>query len=198
VGGRVLSHTFWRRVAEIESLAAIKIAPFNRYQTLDVVRAVAESGREDIALYTGNDDSIVMDHVTPFRFDVSGRPVERRIVGGLLGHWSVWTVSAVRLLADCHAATATGCVSGDLLARAVEVTDANAAFFDATNAFAGCIAGLLEVLRRQGLVESRHCLDPAEQPGPGQLEQIDRVYRAYPHWNDDEFVRGHLDGWLRC
>lgn len=198
VGGRVLSHAFWRRVTEIESLVAIKIAPFNRYQTLDVVRAVAESGREDVALYTGNDDNIVMDLVTPFRFHVAGRSVERRIVGGLLGHWAVWAAPAVRLLADCHAAAAEGRVPAELLARAVEVTDANAAFFDAANGFAGCIAGLLEVLRRQGLVASRHCLEPAEQLGPGQLEAIDRVYRAYPHLNDDEFVRRHRDGWLRC
>ena len=198
VGGRVLSHAFWRRVAEIESLVAIKIAPFNRYQTLDVVRAVAESGRDDVALYTGNDDNIVLDLVMPFRVHVNGRAVERRIVGGLLGHWAVWTEPAVRLLAECHAAAAQGCVRKELLTKAVEVTDANAAFFDAANGFAGCIAGLLEVLRRQGLVESRRCLDPAEDLGPGQLEEIDRVYRAYPHLNDDEFVRRHLDGWLRC
>lgn len=198
VGGRELSYTFWRRIAELESLAAIKIAPFNRYRTLDVVRAVAESGRDDIALYTGNDDSIVMDLVTPFRFQVDGRAVERRMVGGLLGHWAVWTASAVTLLAECHAAAAQGCVPAGLLERAVEVTDANAAFFDAANGFAGCIAGVLEVLRRQGLVESINCLDPAERLGPGQLEAIDRVWRAYPHLNDEAFVRRHLDDWLRC
>jgi hypothetical protein len=198
VGGRVLSHAFWRQVAQIESLAAIKIAPFNRYQTLDVVRAVAESGRDDVALYTGNDDNIVMDLVTPFRFHVNGATVERRIVGGLLGHWAVWTEPAVKLLADCHTAAATNSIPRELFTRAVEITDANAAFFDAANGFAGCIAGLLEVLRRQGLVESRRCLDPAEGLGPGQLEEIDRVYRAYPHLSDDEFVRCHLDAWLRC
>lgn len=198
VGGRVLSYAFWREVAEIESVVAIKIAPFNRYQTLDVVRAVAESGRDDIALYTGNDDSIVADLVTPFRFEIDGRSVERRMVGGLLGHWAVWTRPAVALLADCHAAAASGHVPADLLARGVEVTDANAALFDAANGFAGCIAGLMEILRRQGLVQSARCLDPAEGLGPGQREAVDRVWRAYPHLNDDDFVRRHLDDWLRC
>jgi hypothetical protein len=197
VGGRELSYAFWRRIADIESLVAIKIAPFNRYQTLDVVRAIAESGRDDIALYTGNDDNIVLDLLTPFRFQVNGRVVERRMVGGLLGHWAVWTAPVVPLLAECHAAAAQGCVPAGLLARAVEVTDANAAFFDAANAFGGCIAGLLEVLRRQGLVQSINCLDPAERLGPGQLEAIDRVSRAYPHLNDDAFVSRHLDEWLR-
>lgn len=198
VGGRPLPYAFWRKLAELDSLAAIKIAPFNRYQSLDVVRAVAEAGRDDVALYTGNDDNIVGDLVTPFRFRVNGRTVERRMVGGLLGHWSVWTKPAVELLADCHAATAAGEVPADLLARGVEVTDANAALFDAANGFAGCIAGLLEVLRRQGLVESVRCLDPGETLGPGQMEAIDRVSRAYPHLTDDDFVRHHLDDWLRC
>ena len=197
VGGRILSYAFWRRLTEIESLVAVKIAPFNRYQTLDVVRAVAESGRDDIALYTGNDDSIVGDLITPFRFRVDGRTVERRVVGGLLGHWAVWTAAAVGLLAECHAVSAQQCVPVALLARAVEVTDANAAFFDAANGFAGCIAGIMEGLRRQGLVRSRHCLDPAEGLSPGQAEAIDRVWRSYPALNDDEFVQRHLDGWLR-
>lgn len=197
VGGRVLSYAFWRRLAEIDGLAAIKIAPFNRYQTLDVVRAVAESGRHDIALYTGNDDSIVVDLITPFRFQIDGQARERRIVGGLLGHWAVWTAAAVGLLGECHAASATNCVPAALLARAVEVTDANAAFFDAANGFAGCIAGIMEVLRRQGFVRSRHCLDPSEGLSPGQAEAIDRVWRSYPSLNDDTFVQRHLDGWLR-
>ena len=197
VGGRALSAAFWRDVARIERLVAIKIAPFNRYQTLDVVRAIAESGRDDIALYTGNDDNIVADLVTPFRFRVDGRTVERRIVGGLLGQWAVWTEAAVRLLADCHAAAAEGTVPADLLARGVELTDANAALFDAENGFGGCIAGLLEILRRQGLVGTRRCLDPAETLGRGQLEAIDRVCRVYPHLVDDGFVRGHLAAWLR-
>ncbi|MFO1484069.1 MAG: dihydrodipicolinate synthase family protein [Verrucomicrobiaceae bacterium] len=189
VGGRVLRHSFWRRFAEIENVVAIKIAPFNRYQTLDVVRAVIEVGRDDIALYTGNDDSIVTDFLTPFRFD--GK--ERRIVGGLLGHWSVWTQRAVELLERCRNADATP----ELLRLGIEVTDSNAAFFDAANAFHGCIAGLHEILRRQGLLEGLWCLDEHESLSPGQLEQIDRVCRAYPHLNDDDFVAQHRDEWLR-
>jgi dihydrodipicolinate synthase/N-acetylneuraminate lyase len=189
VGGRRLSYMFWRRFAEIENVVAIKIAPFNRYQTLDVVRAVVESGRDDIALYTGNDDSIVTDLVTPFRFG----KVERRIVGGLLGHWSVWTRRAVALLERCRNADATP----DLLRLGVEVTDCNAAFFDAANGFRGCIAGLHEILRRQGLLDGIWCLDPEEGLSPGQAEEIDRVQRAYPHLNDDAFVAEHRDTWLR-
>ena len=197
VGGRVLPYAFWRRLMEIPDVVAIKIAPFNRYQTLDVVRAVAESGRDDIALYTGNDDNIVLDLVTPYRFRVGKRPVERRIVGGLLGHWSVWTHAAVDLLRSCHAvAHERGDVPALLLQRSIEVTDTNAAFFDAANGFAGCIAGLHEVLRRQGLLEGIWCLDPNETLGPGQKEEIDRVYRAYPHLNDDAFVARHRDEWL--
>jgi len=183
-GGRLLSYSFWRRFAEIENVIAIKIAPFNRYQTLDVIRAVTESGRDDIALYTGNDDNIVADLITQF---------PRRIVGGLLGHWAVWTKRAVELLKECHRAE-DGVA---LLRRGVEVTDSNAAFFDAANGFAGCIAGIHEVLRRQGLLEGIWCLDPNETLSPGQREEIDRVYRAYPHLNDDDFVREHLDQWLR-
>jgi len=189
VGGRVLPHAFWRRFAEIEDVVAIKIAPFNRYQTLDVVRAVVEAGRDDIALYSGNDDHIVGDLLTPFRF--GGR--ERRIVGGLLGHWSVWTQRAVELLERCRGAEATPA----LLRLGVEVTDCNAAFFDAANGFRGCIAGLHEILRRQGLLEGLWCLDERETLSPGQLAEIDRVCQAYPHLSDDEFVRGHLDEWLR-
>lgn len=188
VGGRVLPHSFWRRFAEIEKVIAIKIAPFNRYQTQDVVRAVIEAGRDDIALYTGNDDSIVTDFLTPFRFG----GVERRIVGGLLGHWSVWTHRAVELLERCRGEDATP----ELMRLGVEVTDCNAAFFDAANGFRGCIAGLHEVLRRQGLLEGLWCLDETEGPGPGQLAEIDRVLRAYPHLNDDEFVARNLDAWL--
>jgi dihydrodipicolinate synthase/N-acetylneuraminate lyase len=198
VGGRVLPFSFWRRFAEIENVVAIKVAPFNRYQTLDVVRAVAEAGREDIALYTGNDDNIVLDLLTPFRFRVGGRTVERRIVGGLLGHWAVWTRAAVDLLAECHRVVAGGgALSPGLLARANEVTDCNAAFFDAANGFAGCIAGLHEILRRQGLFEGIWCLDPAEGLSPGQREEIDRVCAAYPHLSDDAFVAARRDEWLR-
>ncbi|MFI5378362.1 MAG: dihydrodipicolinate synthase family protein [Tepidisphaerales bacterium] len=265
-GGRLLPHSFWRRFAEIENVVAIKIAPFNRYQTLDVVRAVAESGREDIALYTGNDDNIMADLVTPFRVDRGGRAIEpgqphlvppapspaesgsvqttpdtasegtggtccehpiagvieRRIVGGLLGHWAVWTRRAVEQLAMCHGAgpeqrhegtearrhEVAGDVSNignanatsglsEILRLGVQVTDANAVIFDAANGFAGCIAGIHEVLRRQRLLEGIWLLDEREDLSPGQAEEIDRVYRAYPHLNDDAFVAEHRDEWLR-
>jgi hypothetical protein len=198
VGGRVLRYPFWRRFAEIDQVVAIKIAPFNRYQTLDVVRAVVESGRDDLALYTGNDDNIVMDLLTPFRFETAGARRERRMVGGLLGHWAVWTRRAVELLDECHRLADTGApVPAEMLRRHVEVTDANAAVFDAANGFAGCIAGIHEVLRRQGLLEGTWCLDPGETLGPGQAGEIDRVCRAYPHLLDDDFVRENLDRWLR-
>src|SRR6516162_4550361 len=197
VGGRVLSYKFWRQFAEIENVVAIKIAPFNRYHTLDVVRAVAESGRE-IALYTGNDDNIVMDLVTPYCFDVEGKPKQLRIVGGLLGHWAVWTRGAVELLEECHElALANAPVPQSILGKNVQVTDCNAAFFDTANHFAGCIAGLHEVLRRQGLFEGIWCLDPKEALSPGQKDEIDRVYRAYPELNDDEFVREGREVWQK-
>ena len=198
VGGRVLPYGFWRRLAELDALVAVKIAAFNRYQTLDVVRAVAEAGREDVALYTGNDDNIVPDLLTPYRFAVNGRSVERRMAGGLLGHWAVWTRIAVELLKACQSVVrAGGSVPADLLARAVEVTDSNAVFFDAANRFAGCIPGIHEVLRRQGLLAGTWCLDPHETLSPGQAAEIDRVYHAYPHLNDDAFVAEHRDAWLR-
>ena len=197
-GGRALPYSFWRRFAEIENVVAIKIAPFNRYQTIDVVRAVAESGRANIALYTGNDDNIVADLLTPFRFDVSGKSVDRRFVGGLLGHWAVWTRKAVELHAECRRLSASGePIPVEMMRRNIEVTDANAAFFDAANRFAGCIPGIHEVLRRQGLLEDVWCLDPHETLGPGQREEIDRVCRAYSHLADDEFVAQHRDEWLR-
>lgn len=196
-GGRLLSFSFWRRFAEIENVVAIKMAPFNRYQTLDVIRAVAESGRDDIALYTGNDDNIVPDLLTPFRFQVAGKPVERRIVGGLLGHWAVWTKPAVALLSECHRLVREAQpIPTEMLRHGVEVTDANAAFFDAANGYAGCIAGLHEVLRRQGLLEGTWCLDPKETLSPGQADEIDRVYRDYPHLHDDAFVEQNRDTWL--
>ncbi|EDY16442.1 dihydrodipicolinate synthetase [Chthoniobacter flavus Ellin428] len=189
VGGGVLSHAFWQRFAEIENVVAIKIAPFNRYQTLDVVRAVMEVGRDDIALYTGNDDNIVADLLTPYR--IAGK--ERRLVGGLLGHWSVWTKCAVALLERCRNAE----VTPDLLRLGVEVTDSNAVLFDAANDFRGCIAGLHEVLRRQGLLEGIWCLDEGEGLSRHQREEIDRVCAAYPHLNDDDFVATHRDDWLK-
>ena len=196
VGGRTLSYRFWREFGEIENVVGIKIAPFNRYQTLDVVRAVAESGKE-ISLYTGNDDSIVMDLLTPFVFRVHGKAIERRIVGGLLGHWSVWTRRAVELLEECHAASRIESgLPPSLIRKGVEVTDCNAAFFDAAHNFAGCIPGLHEVLRRQGLLEGIWCLNPREMLSPGQQDEIDRVYQAYPHLHDDEFVRQGRDRWL--
>ncbi len=195
VGGRVLPYAFWRQFAEIPRVVAIKIAPFNRYQTLDVVRAVAESGRAgEIALYTGNDDTIVTDLLTPFRF--GGRTL--RIAGGLLGHWAVWTRCAVELLRQIHvAAMGTEAPGESWLTLAAEITDANGAFFDVANQFRGCIAGLHEVLRRQGLMLGRWCLNPEENLSPGQADEIDRVCRAYPRLNDDAFVREHLDEWLR-
>jgi hypothetical protein len=197
VGGRPLPFSFWQRFVEIDNVVAIKIAAFNRYQTLDVVRAVAESGRHDIALYTGNDDNIVADLLTPYRFHINGRVEERRMVGGLLGHWAVWTRKAVTLLEECHGILWDGAsVPEDLLRRGVEVTDCNAAFFDAANGYRGCIAGLHEVLCRQGLLEGTWCLDPNEGLSPGQVEEIDRVHEAYPHLNDDAFVREHLAAWL--
>lgn len=192
VGGRIFPYEFWRKFAEIENVAAIKMAPFNRYQTLDVVRAVLEAGREkEIALYTGNDDNILIDLLT--EFDFGGKRV--RIVGGLLGHWAVWTKTAVTHLEIARATR--GPIPQNLLTLAQQITDANAAFFDPAHNFAGCIAGIHEVLRRQGLLEGIWCLDPEENLSPGQAETIDRVYRSYPHLNDDAFVREHLDEWLR-
>ncbi len=196
VGGRVLSRDFWRRFAEIPNVIAVKIAPFNRYQTLDVVRGVIEAGRNDIALYTGNDDTIVTDLLTPFTFDCDGRPVSRRIVGGLLGHWGVWTHTAVRLQGELACAAASPTLEAAWLATAAEVTDMNAALFDAAHAFHGCIPGILEVLRRQGLVETNLCLNPDEVLSPGQAEELTRVTHAYPHLIDDDFVAEHRDEWL--
>lgn len=189
VGGRVLPYEFWRRMAEVENVIGIKMAPFNRYQTIDVIRAVADSGRNDITLYTGNDDNIVVDLLTPHVFG------ERtlRIRGGLLGHWAVWTRRAVEL----HAELQTALVTAEHLRRAIAVTDSNAAFFDAANGFHGCIAGLHEVLRRQGLLEGIWCLDPNEGLSPGQMGEIDRVYAAYPELNDDVFVSENLSRWLK-
>jgi hypothetical protein len=197
VGGRVHSYHFWRKFAEIPEVIGIKIAPFNRYQTLDVVRAVIDSGRADVALYTGNDDNIVLDLLAPFQGEANGKKIQRRIVGGLLGHWAVWTERAVQYQKKLREAAETGGpIDQQWLRFAIEVTDANAAFFDAANGFAGCIAGLHEVLRRQGLFEGIWCLDPSERLSPGQSAEIDRVCRAYPHLKDDDFVAAHLAEWL--
>jgi hypothetical protein len=196
VGGIVLPVSFWRRFAAIENVIAIKIAPFNRYRTLDVVRGVVEAGAADrITLYTGNDDHIVLDLVTPFTVTVGGRPTTVRIKGGLLGHWSVWVKSAVELLARIHASV-DGPIPADLLALDSAVTDCNAAIFDVANDFHGVICGCHEILRRQGLLEGIWCLDPNESLGPGQMQEIDRVCAAYPHLTDDAFVRANVARWL--
>ena len=194
VGGRVLGYEFWRAFAEIERVWAIKIAPFNRYQTLDVVRAVADAGREDIALYTGNDDAIVPDLLTPI--PVGARGTSRRIAGGLLGQWAVWTRGAVRLLDRVRSARENEAVDLALLREGAALTDANGAIFDAANGFAGCIPGIHEILRRQGLLRGTWCLDPHETLSPGQAAEIDRVCRAYPSLTDDEFVREGIERWL--
>src|SRR5262245_47310408 len=197
VGGIVLPVSFWRRFAAIENVVAIKIAPFNRYRTLDVVRGVIEAGAIDrVTLYTGNDDHIVLDLIMPFTVVVKGKPVTVRIKGGLLGHWSVWVKKAVELLDRIHAAVAAGSVPPDLLALDTQVTDTNAAIFDVANDFHGVIAGCHEILRRQGLLKGIWCLDPNETLGPGQKQEIDRVCAAYPHLNDDAFVRANLERWL--
>jgi dihydrodipicolinate synthase/N-acetylneuraminate lyase len=199
VGGLRLEYDFWRAFLDIPQVVAIKAAPFNRYYTLDVVRALAESGRSnDVALYTGNDDNIVADLLTDFRVGTANGPASIRFHGGLLGQWAVWTRRAVELLEAVKACrTEQGRLTFDLLARGASLTDVNAALFDARNNFAGCIAGLHEILRRQGLLAGRSCLDPNEDLSPGQLEEIDRVARAYPQWQDDEFVAAHLSTWLR-
>ena len=198
IGGRVLEFEFWRRFLELESVVAIKVAPFNRYQTLAVIRALAESGREaEVALYTGNDDNIVADLLTDFRVRAQNRTANIKFVGGLLGHWAVWTLRAVELLERIRGFREHRELVADLLACSGEITDANAAFFDARNNFAGCRAGLHEILRRQGFLEGRWCLDPNEEVSPGQLEEIDRICASYPHLSDDDFVARNLARWLR-
>ena len=191
VGGRLLHYDFWRQFADIENVVAVKIAPFNRYQTNEVVRAIADSGRApEIALYTGNDDHILLDLLSVF--DFGSGPL--RFAGGLLGHWAVWTKTAVAHLA--LARQHRDSISTDLLRLAHQITDANAATFDPAHHFRGCIPGIHEVLRRQGLLEGRWCLDSAEELSPGQSEEIDRVCKAYPALQDDDFVKEHLDEWL--
>ncbi len=197
VGGILLGPRFWRRFAEIDNVVAIKIAPFNRYRTLDVLRGVVEAGAEErIALYTGNDDHILLDLVMPWRLMRAGEPVTVRIRGGLLGHWSVWVKRAVELLERAHASHGASAIDQELLALDTAITDCNAALFDVANDFRGCIAGCHEVLRRQGLLEGIWCLDPDETLSPGQAAEIDRVSAAYPTLNDDAFVAANLARWL--
>ena len=197
VGGVVLSAAFWRRFAEIDNVIAIKIAPFNRYRTLDVIRGVVEAGAEDrITLLTGNDDHIVLDLLCPFTFRRGQEQVTAKITGGLLGHWCVWTRRVVEMVGRVRRAAREAAIDPELLALDAAVTDCNAAFFDVANDFAGCIAGCHEVLRRQGLLEGTWCLDPDEGLSPGQAAEIDRVYAAYPELNDDGFVAANLDRWL--
>jgi dihydrodipicolinate synthase/N-acetylneuraminate lyase len=197
VGGIALPAEFWRRFAEIENVVAIKVAPFNRYRTLDVVRGLVAARAEDrVTLYTGNDDHIVLDLAVPFAVRRGDDEVRVRIRGGLLGHWSVWTNKAVELHARIRAAVAAGKVDDDLLALDARVTDCNSAFFDVAHDFAGCIPGCHEVLRRQGLLEGTWCLDPAETLSPGQAAEIDRVYREHGDLADDDFVRANLERWL--
>jgi dihydrodipicolinate synthase/N-acetylneuraminate lyase len=197
VGGRVLDEAFWRAFLEIEQVVAIKVAPFDRYRTLEVARALAASGRTDVALYTGNDDSIVADLLTDFPGSGPSAPPVR-FAGGLLGQWAVWTREALRMLEAvkaCRREKGVGAL--ELLALGAELTEANAALFDARHAYAGCIAGIHEVLRRQGLLQGRWCLDPCEDLSPGQMEEIDRVLAAHPRLTDDAFVAENLDRWLR-
>jgi len=193
VGGIALPMEFWRRFAAIDNVVAIKIAPFNRYRTLDVVRGVvAARAEERVVLYTGNDDHIVLDLAAPFAVRRGAEEVRVRIRGGLLGHWSVWTKTAVELLARVQ----RGPIDEDLLALDARVTDCNSAFFDVAHDFAGCIPGCHEVLRRQGLLEGIWCLDPKETLSPGQAGEIDRVYREHADLADDDFVRENLSRWL--
>ena len=197
VGGIVLPMSFWRRFAAIENVIAIKIAPFNRYRTLDVIRGVVEAGAaERITLYTGNDDHIVLDLVTPFTVTVKEQPTTVRIKGGLLGHWSVWVKSAVEMLDRIHTVVGGDTVPAEMLALDSAVTDCNAAIFDVANDFHGVICGCHEILRRQGLLEGIWCLDPNESLGPGQMQEIDRVCATYPSLTDDAFVRENVARWL--
>ena len=197
VGGRVLSYEFWREFAEIENVWAVKIAPFDRYRTMDAVRGIAESGREDIALYTGNDDNIVNDLTGSFPVVVGGERKVRTFDGGLLGQWAVWTRSAVKLLERCKAARVAQSVDAALLREGAELTDANSAIFDSANSFAGCIPGIHEVLRRQGLLAGVWCLETSEKLSAAQPAELDRVARSYPTLSDDAFVRENLESWLR-
>ncbi len=196
VGGRVFSYNYWEQVSAIDNVVAIKCASFNRYTTQDVVRAVAMSDRcNDITLYTGNDDNIVIDLLTKYKFTKDGKTIVKSFEGGLLGHWSVWTSKAVEIFNKAKEAKKGDSIPEELLTLAAEVTETNSVFFDTANGFKGCIAGLHEVLRRQGLMENIYCLNPEETMSPGQAEELDRIYAAYPHLNDDAFIAENIAAW---
>ena len=196
-GGRIFSAEYWKRLSDINGVVAIKCAPFNRYQTIELVRGVALSERRDeIALYTGNDDNILLDLITKYNINVNGKIIEKRFVGGLLGHWAVWTKTTVEIFEKLREYRDGRDIPAELLSLAIKITDANAAFFDAANKYAGCIPGVHEVLRRQGILKGIWCLNPTETLSPGQSEEIDRVYADYPELNDDAFVKSHLNDWL--
>jgi hypothetical protein len=197
VGGVSLSYDFWRRFLEIDNVVAIKVAPFDRYRTLDVMRAVAESDRQDVALYTGNDDAIVQDLSTTYQLLHRGQWRTLEFAGGLLGHWAVWTKRAVETFDRVLQERTAGCLSKQLQILSNQITAANAVLFDVQNDFRGCIAGLMEVLRRQGMVKSAVCLHESDQLSPGQADDIDRIYRDYRHLTDDDFVRENIDHWFR-
>jgi dihydrodipicolinate synthase/N-acetylneuraminate lyase len=200
VGGRIFSADYWRRLSDIDGVVAIKCAPFNRYQTIELVRGVAMSERRDeIALYTGNDDNIIADLITDYEVNVNGKKVIKRFVGGLLGHWAVWTKAVADMFEKVQKyknGESSDLELAELLMLNVKITDANAAFFDAANGYAGCIPGIHEVLRRQGIFEGIWCINPNETLSPGQSAEIDRVYAEYPELNDDDFVKAHLHEWL--
>lgn len=198
-GGRQFTYNYWERVCEIENVVAIKCASFNRYTTLDVVRAAAMSDRsDDITLYTGNDDNIVIDLLTKYSFNKDGKTVVKGFDGGLLGHWSVWTKKAVEIFEKTQVEKKNDSVSAEMLTLAAEVTDTNSAFFDTAHNFSGCIAGLHEILHRQGLMKNIYCLNPDETLSEGQFEELDRIHEMYPHLNDDDFIAKHIDEWKKC
>jgi dihydrodipicolinate synthase/N-acetylneuraminate lyase len=197
IGGRLLPYEFWRQFAEIENVVAIKIAAFNRYQTLDVIRGVCDAGREgDISFYTGNDDNIVNDLLSTYRIQTAAGAKSVRFVGGLLGHWAVWTRAAVQLLDEIHRATeGEKAIPAEWLTRAIEVTDMNAALFDAANEFRGCVPGVHHVLNQQGLTGDSRCLDTSACLSNGQESELERVRASYPHLLDDQFVQSHVERW---
>lgn len=196
VGGRRFSFNYWQRLCEIEGVIAIKAAPFNRYYSLDVVRAAALSSRSDeITLYTGNDDNIVIDLLTTYKFEVNGKHYEKGFDGGLLGHWSVWTKKAVEIFELCKSEKGKKQISEKMLALANAVTDTNAVLFDGANGFAGCIPGLHYVLKKQGLMKSLNCINPKEVLSLGQVEEFERIYAIYPELFDDDFVKDNIEKW---